>query len=73
MEGGGSLLLHQANLRRVRYGKEVRQHGKGDGRQGVHLQQIHGDGVGIRINSVEVVSDHRFVQQTRIAFLVNAE
>ena len=40
---GGSILCHQADLRRVRVSEEVREHGEGDGDQGVPLQPVHAD------------------------------
>ena len=44
VEGRGDVLRHQEGLRRIRQGKEVRQHGEGDGPERVHLQRVHGSG-----------------------------
>ena len=41
VEGGGGVLRHQEGLRGVRDGKEVRQHGEGDGPEGIDLQPVH--------------------------------
>lgn len=40
---GGSVFVHQENLRGVCLGEEVRQHGQGDGDEGIALQHIHAD------------------------------
>jgi hypothetical protein len=47
--GGGSLLMHQAYLRGARVSKEVRQHGEGDGHEGLALQHLHADDAARRI------------------------
>jgi hypothetical protein len=47
VEGRRGVLRHKEGLRGIRHCKEVRQHGKGDGDEGLDLQRVHqGDGVG---------------------------